>query len=175
MDGMEKELLFSREAIDQRIGELARDIDRHYADKELLVIGVLKGAFVFMADLIRQLKIPAVVDFVRMASYGSGSRSCGQVMMSKDCEIDIRGRHVLIVEDIVDTGITLNALVETLKTRQPATVAVCAFIDKRRRREAAFEADYVGFTIGDGFVIGYGLDYAEQGRGLPEVYIVRNV
>jgi hypoxanthine phosphoribosyltransferase len=175
MDRMENEILFSREAIHQRVGELAGDIDRQYAGNELVVIGVLKGAFIFMADLIRRLQLSSVVDFVRIASYGSGSASSGQVTMTKDIEIDIRGRHVLVVEDIVDTGLTLNALVEMLQKRHPASIAVCAFIDKRRRRQVAFEAEYVGFTMEDGFVIGYGLDFAEQGRFLPDVYVVKNM
>ena len=175
MDKMEKEILFSREAIAERVGEMAAQIDRRYAGKELVVIGVLKGAFIFMADLIRRLHVPCIVDFVRVASYGAGSVSCGEVAITKDIEIDIRGRDILIVEDIVDTGVTLAALVRVMQERNPASIAVCAFIDKRQRRQVTFEADYVGFTMGDGFVVGYGLDFAEQARFLPDVYIVKNI
>lgn len=172
---MEKDILFSREAIQHRIDALAKDIDRDYLGKELIVIGVLKGAFIFMADLIRALQVPSKVDFVRLASYGAGCVSSGQIAISKDIEIDIRGRNVLIVEDIVDSGLTLSFLVELLRQREPASVRVCAFLDKRGRRQVPFEADYVGFSMDDGFVIGYGLDYNEQARFLPDVYIVKNV
>ncbi|MDQ5984956.1 MAG: Hypoxanthine phosphoribosyltransferase [Syntrophus sp. SKADARSKE-3] len=172
---MEKEVLFSREAIRHRIDALAKDIDVDYLGKDLIVIGVLKGAFIFMADLIRALQVPSEIDFVRLASYGAGSVSCGQIMISKDIEIDIRGRNVLIVEDIVDSGLTLSFLVDLLWKREPASIRACAFLDKRARRQVPFEADYVGFSIDDGFVVGYGLDYNEQARFLPDVYIVKNV
>ena len=172
---MEKEILFAREAIDRRVGELAESIDRDYEGRELVLIGVLKGAFIFMADLVRYLQVPCVADFVRVASYGAGSVSSGQAVITKDIETEIRGRHVLIVEDIVDSGLTLTFLVEQLKRREPASMAVCAFLDKRGRRQVPFEADYVGFSMDDGFVVGYGLDYNEKDRFLPDVYIVKNV
>ncbi len=175
MEKMDKEILYSREAIQRRISELADEIECHYLGKELVVIGVLKGAFVFMADLIRCLQVSCVVDFVRVASYGAGSETSGEVRITKDIETDIRGRDVLIVEDIVDTGLTLTFLVEAIKQRGPASVAVCAFIDKRGRRRVPFEADYVGFSMDDGFVIGYGLDYNEKARFLPDVYIVKSL
>jgi hypoxanthine phosphoribosyltransferase len=175
MKGMEKEVLFSRDAINQRISELAADISRDYAGGELVVVGVLKGAFVFMADLIRRLQTPCVVDFARVASYGSGSTSSGQIVITKDIEMEIKDRDVLIVEDIVDTGLTLSYLVQAFKDRGPRSLKVCAFMDKRLRRKVAFEADYVGFTIDDGFVVGYGLDFNEQARFYPDVYIVTNL
>ncbi|MDD5168949.1 MAG: hypoxanthine phosphoribosyltransferase [Syntrophales bacterium] len=175
MESLEKEILFHRETIRTRIGELAAAIDRDYHGKELVVIGVLKGAFIFMADLIRCLKISCVVDFVRLASYGAGSVSSGQVVITKDIETEIRGRDVLIVEDIVDTGLTLTFLVEVIRSRGPASVAVCAFLDKRGRRKVPFEADYVGFSMEDAFVVGYGLDFNEKARFLPDVYIVKNL
>jgi hypoxanthine phosphoribosyltransferase len=169
------EVLFSREAIDGRVRELAGQITRDYADRDLIVVGVLKGAFVFMADLIRALAVPCEVDFVRLASYGSGSVSSGEVRIGKDLEEPIAGRDVLIVEDIVDTGLTLSRLVERLRERHPASVRVCVFLDKPERRRVPFAADYVGFTIPDRFVVGYGLDYDEKYRFLPDVRVVQIV
>jgi len=175
MGGMKKEILFSQDAINQRISELAADISRDYAGKELIVVGVLKGAFIFMADLIRCLQPPCVVDFARVASYGSGSTSSGQIIITKDIELEIKDRDVLIVEDIVDTGLTLSYLIQAFKERGPRSLKVCTFMDKRLRRKVAFEADYVGFTIDDGFVVGYGLDFNEKARFFPDVYIVTNL
>lgn len=173
MDKMHKEILFSRDEIQRRVQEIASQISADYNGRELLVIGVLKGAFIFMADLIRALGIPCKVDFVRAASYGAGQESSGKVILTKDIETSIKGRDILIVEDIVDTGITLTYLVDWLKERNPQSLKVCAFLDKRKRRKVSFEADYVGFTIDDGFVVGYGLDFNEKARFLPEVYIIK--
>ncbi|MFB3926101.1 MAG: hypoxanthine phosphoribosyltransferase [Syntrophales bacterium] len=172
MEVENKKVLYSRAAIERRVRELAEKISSDYRGQELVLIGVLKGAFIFMADLIRQMSIPCFVDFIRAASYGSSSISCGEVMIRKDIETDIRGKNVLIVEDIIDTGITLDFLVKKLKEREPASLKVCAFIDKRRRRKIEFEADYVGFTMEDGFLVGYGLDFNEKSRFHPEVYII---
>ena len=171
----EAEVLFSREVIDQRVRELAGQISRDYAGREPLVVGILNGAFIFMADLIRALDVRCRVDFVRMASYGEGSVSSGEVRIGKDLETPIAGRDVLIVEDIVDTGLTLSRLVEILRSRQPASLRVCAFLDKRERRRVPFTADYVGFTIPDRFVVGYGLDYNEEFRFLPDVRVVEGI
>ncbi len=175
MEDMQKEILFSKEMIARRVADLAEEISRDYAGKELVVIGVLKGAFIFMADLIRQLRVPCIIDFARLASYGAGSVSSGQIVFTKDIEMEIRDRDVLIVEDIVDTGLTLSYLVQAFRERGPASLKVCAFMDKRLRRKVVFEADYVGFTIDDGFVIGYGLDFNEKARFFPDVYIVTNL
>ncbi len=172
MDVQKKKVLYSREEIRDKVSKLADAISEDYQGREIVLIGVLKGAFIFMADLIRCLKIPCVVDFIRVASYGSGSVSSGQVVIRKDIETDIKGKDVLIVEDIIDTGITLHFLVETLKERKPRSLKVCAFLDKRARRKVKFEADYVGFTMEDGFVVGYGLDFNEMSRFHPEVYVV---
>lgn len=172
MEVQKKKVLYSREEIGGRVAELAKAVSEDYKGKELILIGVLKGAFIFMADLIRCLRIPCVVDFIRVASYGSGSVSSGQVVIKKDIETDIEGKDVLIVEDIIDTGITLRFLVEKLRERKPRSLKVCAFLDKRARRKVTFEADYVGFTMEDGFVVGYGLDFNEMSRFHPEVYIV---
>lgn len=172
MNKMNKEILFSSGEIQKRVKELAERISADYAGRELIVIGILKGAFIFMADLIRVMSIPCKIDFVRVASYGAGQESSGKVVMTKDIETSIRGKDILLVEDIVDTGLTLTYLVNWLKERNPGSLKVCAFLDKRKRRKVAFEADYVGFAIDDGFVVGYGLDFDEQARYLPEVYII---
>lgn len=173
MDIMQREILFPRDEIQKRVQEIAHRISADYSGRELVVIGVLKGAFIFMADLIRAMSIPCKVDFVRVASYGAGSESSGKVVLTKDIETSIKGRDILVVEDIIDTGLTLTYLVDWLKERNPQSLKVCAFLDKRKRRKVSFEADYVGFTIDDGFVVGYGLDFNEQARFLPEVYIIK--
>jgi len=170
---MGKEILFSKEAIAGRVRELAAEISRDCAGRELVVIGILKGAFVFMADLIRQLQVPCVVDFMQLASYGSGTVSSGSIVIKKDIGIGIEGKDVLVVEDIVDTGLTLDFLVRTLRERRPRSLKVCVFLDKRMRRKVPFTADYTGFAIDDGFVVGYGLDCNEQDRSLPEVYVIK--
>ncbi|MBI4632768.1 MAG: hypoxanthine phosphoribosyltransferase [Deltaproteobacteria bacterium] len=172
---MKKEILFTRDVIEKRVRELARVISHEYQERDLIVIGVLKGAFIFMADLIRSMSIPCRVDFVRLASYGAGAASTGKVLLTKDLDTSIRGKDVLIVEDIVDTGCTLSFLVNWLKERDPRTLKVCAFLDKRGRRRVSFEADYVGFTIEDGFVVGYGLDFNEMSRFFPDVWLVSEI
>lgn len=169
------EVLFPKAVIDRRVRELAGEITRDYAGREILVVGVLKGAFVFMADLIRGIGIPCSVDFVRLASYGDGSVSSGHVRITKDLETPIEGQDVLIVEDIIDTGVTLSRLVEVLRGRRPASLRVCVFLDKLARRQVPFAADYVGFTISDGFVVGYGLDFNEKYRFLPDVCLLRDI
>ena len=172
MDEMSRKILFSRAAIQKRVQELAGQISGDYAGHELVVIGILKGAFIFMADLIREIRIPCNIDFVRVASYDASSESSGKVVMTKDIETSIKGRDILIVEDIVDTGLTLQYLIEWLKERNPHSLKICVFLDKRKRRKVSFEADYVGFTIDDGFVVGYGLDFNEQYRFFPDVYVI---
>ncbi|MBN1662429.1 MAG: hypoxanthine phosphoribosyltransferase [Deltaproteobacteria bacterium] len=172
MDIMTRKMLYSKEEIDQRVRELADRISRDYEGREILVVGILKGAFVFLADLIRCISVPCEVDFTRLASYGAGTVSSGNIVITKNIECSIKGRDVLIVEDIIDTGLTLSYLVERLKEEEPRSVRVCAFIDKIKRREIPFVADYVGFTMDDGFVVGYGLDADEKGRSLPDIYII---
>jgi hypoxanthine phosphoribosyltransferase len=170
---MNREVLISREEIDRRVRELADEISRDYAGKELIVVGILKGAFVFMADLIRVLRIPCRVDFTQLASYGDGTVSSGKVVIKKDIGLPIADRDVLVVEDIVDTGLTLSFLVETLRARAPRSLKVCVLLDKKMRRKVPFAADYTGFDIEDRFVIGYGLDFDEQGRSLPDVCVIK--
>lgn len=173
MNDVSKEILFSRDEIQKRVKEIASQISTDYAGRELIMIGVLRGAFIFMADLIREISIPCRVDFARLASYGAGSESSGKVVMTKDIETSIKDRDILIVEDIVDTGLTLQYLVGWLKERNPRSLKTCVFLDKRKRRKISFEAEYVGFTIDDGFVVGYGLDFNEKYRFSPDIYIIK--
>lgn len=173
MDTTSKEILFSRETIQKRVRELANQISEDYAGKELILIGVLKGAFIFMADLIREISIPCRVDFARLASYGTGSESSGKVVMTKDIETSIKGKDILIVEDILDTGLTMQYFVEWLKERNPQSLKICVFLDKRKRRKVPVEADYMGFTMEDGFVVGYGLDFNEMYRFSPDIYLIK--
>jgi hypoxanthine phosphoribosyltransferase len=168
----ELKLLFSRQAIAEQIARLAREISADYADKKLILVGVLKGAFVFLADLVRQLTIPAGIEFVRIASYGSQKESSGEVTVKKDVEILLEGKDVLIVEDIVDTGLSLTFLIEHLRTHKPASLKVCALVDKKARREVEVQVDYTGFAMADGFIVGYGIDFNEQYRALPEIFVV---
>ena len=172
MGKVKKEILISKPEIDDRVQRLADEISRDYEGKELVLIGILKGAFVFMADLIRCLRIPCEVDFVRLASYGTGTVSTGNIMITKDIETQIRGRDVLIVEDIVDTGLTLAFLIDKLKEREPESLKVCVLLDKKERRKVPFEAEYVGFDIPDRFVVGYGLDFNEMYRFLPDICVI---
>jgi hypoxanthine phosphoribosyltransferase len=172
MNEISREILFSRGEIQKRVKEIASQISKDYAGRELVVIGILKGAFIFMSDLVREISIPCKIDFARLASYGTSSESSGKVVMTKDIETSIKGRDILIVEDIVDTGLTLQYLVDWLKERNPHSLKICVFLNKRKRRKVSLEADYVGFTIDDGFVVGYGLDFDEQFRFFPDVYVI---
>jgi hypoxanthine phosphoribosyltransferase len=164
--------LYSRDEIAARISDLARQIDQDYQGREILMIGVLKGSFLFIADLIRAVETPTIVDFVRLASYGSETQSSGIVEVRKDLELPIRDRHVLIVEDIVDSGLTLDALCTRLQLREPASLKVCTLIDKTADRANDVKVDYVGFTMESGFIVGYGLDLDERYRDLPDISLV---
>jgi hypoxanthine phosphoribosyltransferase len=166
------ETLVSEEKIKARVTELGRLISKDYGDQELVLIGLLRGAIVFLSDLMRAINIPVRLDFIGIQSYGASTES-GAVRLIMDLETDIAGRHVLVVEDIVDTGKTLSYLVENLKARQPASLRVCALLDKPRRRQVPIEVDYVGFEIPDKFVVGYGLDFAEGYRNLPFVGVLK--
>jgi hypoxanthine phosphoribosyltransferase len=163
-------LLFSRETIAARVRELGEQISRDYVGQEILLVGVLKGTFVFLADLIRTLQVIAQVEFIRLASYGTGTMSGGQVRMTQDLEGSIVGRHVLVVEDILDTGLTLNFLLQQLQAREPASLKLCVLLNKPIARRYEITPDYVGFDVPDGFVVGYGIDYAEAYRQLPDIY-----
>ncbi|GAB4179981.1 MAG: hypoxanthine phosphoribosyltransferase [Geothermobacteraceae bacterium] len=163
--------LYSADTISETVRRLGEEITRDYQGEELLLVGILKGSFLFIADLCRQIDVPVTIDFMRLASYGSETQSSGIIEFRKDLEMSIRGRHVLIVEDIIDSGLTLQSLLHRLREREPASLKVCALIDKRARREVQIEADYVGLTMDDGFIIGYGLDYDERYRNLDGIYI----
>jgi len=165
-------LLFSREEIQEAVRRLGEEISRDYRDKSLLMIGVLKGAFVFLADLVRALSIPVQVDFVRLSSYGHRTETSGDIKMTKGLECDPRDKDVLIVEDIVDTGLSLKFLIEELLARGPKSVKVCALLDKRQRRKVEVPLHYVGFVVDKGFVVGYGIDYNERYRELPDIYVL---
>ena len=169
------EILLSKEVIRRRVTELATMIASEYKGKDLLVVGILKGAFIFMSDLIREMQIPCTVDFVRIASYGDKKETSGKIMINKDLETPVKGRDLLVIEDIVDTGLTLANLVDMIKQRQPASLKVCVLLDKPKRRIVPFAADYVGFSIEDEFVVGYGLDYNEKYRYLPDVRVLREI
>src|SRR5580698_3326925 len=161
------EVLITPERLRQRIGELAAQIDADYADRELLLVGVLKGAVMVMADLARALHLPAQMDWMAVSSYGSGTQSSGVVRILKDLDSDISGRHVLVVEDIIDSGLTLSWLVGNLESRGPASVRVCVLLRKPMATRIKVDVAYTGFDIEDEFVVGYGLDYAERYRNLP--------
>jgi hypoxanthine phosphoribosyltransferase len=163
------EILVQADELQHRIKEMAADVSRDYEGKDLLLIGVLKGAVFFLSDLMRHLDIPCEVDFMAVASYGSSTDSSGVVRILKDLDQPLEGRHVLIVEDIVDSGLTLQYLMRTLEARGPASLEVCALLTKPERRKVEMPARYVGFEIPDKFAIGYGLDYAERYRNLPYV------
>ena len=169
------EILVQADELQHRIKEMAAEVSRDYADKDLLLIGVLKGAVFFLADLMRQLDVPCEVDFMAVASYGSSTDSSGVVRILKDLDAPLEGRDVLIVEDIVDSGLTLQYLMRTLEARGPASLAVCALLTKPERRKVDMPARYVGFEIPDKFAIGYGLDYAERYRNLPYVAALTGV
>jgi hypoxanthine phosphoribosyltransferase len=162
-----KEILITTEALQVRVGELAAEIDADYADRELLLVGVLKGAVMVMADLARAMHLPVEMDWMAVSSYGSGTKSSGVVRILKDLDTDISGRHVLIVEDIIDSGLTLSWLVGNLQSRNPASVAVCTMLRKPSSAQMDVEVAYTGFDVPDEFVVGYGLDYAERYRNLP--------
>ncbi|MFA4916394.1 MAG: hypoxanthine phosphoribosyltransferase [Syntrophales bacterium] len=172
METVKRKILFTKEIIEKRVQELAETISCDYEGRELIVIGILKGAFVFTADLVRYIRTPCLVDFVKLASYGTETVSSGEVVMSKDVELSIEGKDILIAEDIIDTGLTMSFLVNIFRERKPRSLKVCALLDKRQRRETQFEADYVGFTIEDDFVVGYGIDFNEKFRDLTEICII---
>lgn len=164
------EPLFSSEIISQRVRDLALQISFDYTNSRPVLIGVLKGAFVFLSDLARNLKVDADIDFVQVSSYGSSQVSSGSCILKKDICIQLAGRHVLIVDDIIDTGHTVAYLKQHVQLHNPKSVKVCCLIEKQIARVHNFSIDYSAFSIQDGFVVGYGLDFKEQFRGLPEIY-----
>ena len=163
----------SAEQIQTRIEELAREISQDYAHTELHLVGVLKGAFIFLADLTRALSIPSSIYFMRASSYGNRKGSAGIVKIQHD--LNMADKHVLVIEDILDTGLTLHTILQELETQKPASLKVCALLDKPERRETTIEGNYIGFTISNEFVVGYGLDYDESYRNLPYIAKMKNI
>jgi hypoxanthine phosphoribosyltransferase len=166
------EVLIDRDVLQRRIEKLGEEISTDYAGRDLLLIGVLKGAVFFMADLMRNLTIPCEIDFMAISSYGDSTDSSGVVRILKDLDINIEGRDVLIVEDIIDSGLTLSYLMRNLEAREPASLEICSLLTKPDRREADVPVRYIGFEIPNRFVIGYGLDFAERYRNLPYVGVL---
>ena len=165
--------LFPSEEIHLTVSRLANEIRMDYTGKAPLLIGILKGSFIFLADLIRTLQIPLEIDFIRAASYGAIDVSSGAVRITKDIDVGIENRDVIVVEDIVDTGLTLDVILKHLKTKKPASLKTCALIDKPHRRQLPLKIDYLGFYAKDVFLVGYGLDYNEKYRYLPGIYVMK--
>lgn len=168
-----QEVLITRGTLDEKVKELGKRISEDYKGEELVVVCVLKGGVVFYADLIREIGIPVDLDFIAVSSYGASTKSSGVVKINKDLDTNITGKHVLIVEDIVDTGLTIKHLKELLSTRGPKSVKVCSALDKPSRRKVGIEIEYKGLEIPDMFVVGYGLDYAGKYRNLPDVCVLK--
>jgi hypoxanthine phosphoribosyltransferase len=169
-----EEVLIDEATLQARIDELGAAVTRDYAGRDLFLVGVLKGAIFFMADLMRRIDLPCEVDFMAISSYGAGVDSSGVVRILKDLDVSIEGRDVLVVEDIVDSGLTLSYLIRNLEARHPASLDVCALLTKPERRENEVDCRYVGFEIPNRFVIGYGLDFAERYRNLPYIGVLRS-
>ena len=170
---LDKELLIPRKSIEKRVKELANQISLDYEGRDPVLIGVLKGVIFFLADLARELSIPAKIDFIRAASYGSGMTSGRTIQLTKGIEIPIQGKPVILVEDIVDTGLTLTHIMQEIERKDPESIRICALIEKLERQEIKVHIDYCGFRIKEGFIIGYGLDFDEKYRNLPDLYVLR--
>ena len=172
MSKMVKRILIPQSDIADMCRRLGEQITHDYRGKEIILIGVLKGAFVFMADLARNINVPCRIDFISVSSYGSGTRTSGVVRITKDLDSDISGKHIIVVEDIVDTGLTLKHLRELLSTRNPASIALCTAFDKPDRRKVELEVEYIGLQVPDEFIVGYGLDFDGKYRNLPDVAVL---
>ena len=164
------ELLYTKDEITQKTAKLADQISKDYRGKEVVLICILKGAFIFMADLVRNLTIPVKIDFLRISSYGRHFHSTGKFTVTKDIELSIEGKDIIIVEDILDSGLTLSYLIDKLNAKKPRSIKLCVLIDKTERRAANILPDYVGFRLEKGFIVGYGLDFDEQYRHFPDIY-----
>ncbi|MCC0628639.1 hypoxanthine phosphoribosyltransferase [Clostridioides sp. ES-S-0108-01] len=167
--------MLTEKQIKEKVYELGKEIEEDFKGEDLLVVGILKGASVFVSDLIRCIDLDVNIDFMSVTSYGNSTESSGTVKILKDLDVDIEGKNVLIVEDIIDSGLTLSNLVAALKTRNPKSLKLCTLLDKPQRRKANIPVDYVGFVIEDKFIVGYGIDYAEKYRNLPYIGIVEDV
>ena len=170
MNSTNKEVVLDRETIQKRVQELGKKITTDYQGKELIVIGVLKGAFVFMADLVREIDLPLVTDFIQVSSYGGSDSSSGKITLVASPNHPVENCHILLVEDIIDTGLTMQWLASHFSEQGAASVRICSLIDKSERREHTITIDYAGFAISQGFLIGYGLDYNQSYRNLPAIY-----
>ena len=170
---MEKDILIPRDTIQKRVKEIANQISSDYKGREPILIGILNGVVFFFADLVREISIPTKIDFIRAASYGSKTTSSGKIRLTKDVEIPIQGKSVIVVEDIVDTGLTLTHIVKDLEAKGVESLRICALIDKVERRDLTVHIDYCGFRIEEGFIVGYGLDYNEKYRHLPDICVLR--
>jgi hypoxanthine phosphoribosyltransferase len=168
-----EEILLSGEEVQARVAELGAQLAGDYEGRDPVLVSVLKGSIIFLADLVRAMPIPLSIDLMEVSSYGAATESSGQVRILKDLSTSIEGREVIVVEDIIDTGLTLNYLLRYLHDKQPASIRICCLLDKPARRLAPIEIDYRGFTIPDRFVIGYGLDYGERYRNLPYIGVLR--
>ncbi len=168
-----KEILIPSAEIEEKVRTMGERIAEDYAGEKLLLVGILRGAIIWMADLMRNINLPCEIDFMDISSYGSGSSSSGVVRILKDLDEDVTGRHVLIVEDIVDTGLTLSYLRRSLLARKPASLEICSLLSKPSRRRAELEVKYLGFEVPDEFVVGYGLDYAGAYRNLPDICVLK--
>lgn len=166
------EVLITEEELDKRISEIAAEITKDYGDKDISLVCVLKGGVMFMTDVAKKLKQKVEFEFIDVSSYGNSTVSSGKITINKDLETSIEGKHVILLEDIVDTGRTLNYLIEYLKEKNPASLKLCTLLDKPSRRVIDIKADYIGFTIPDAFIVGYGLDYAQKYRNLPYIGIL---
>lgn len=171
------EILISKDQIADKVKEIGSQITKMYEGDEvdLIVVGLLKGSVIFMSDLIREIKLPVKIDFMTVSSYGNSTTSSREVKILKDMSENIMGKNVLIVEDIIDSGLTLNKVMEILRTREPKSLKLCTFLSKPARREVDVPVDFIGYEIPDKFVVGYGLDYAEKYRNLPYVGVVKGV
>lgn len=168
-----EQILYTEEELRRRVKELGRQITADYAGREPMLVSVLRGSYIFMADLTRAISLDVTVDFMAVSSYGAGTVSSGQVEIKKDLSDSIEGKDLIVVEDILDSGNTLYYMMDVLRARQPASIRICTLMDKPERRTKPITADYVGFTIPDAFIVGYGLDYAEKYRNLPYVGVLK--
>lgn len=165
-------LLYSQNRIAAEVTRLAQEINRDYLGREIVVVGILKGSFLFIADLVRQLTVPVTIDFMRLASYGTETQSSGIVELRKDIELPVQGKDLLIIEDIVDSGLTLDTLYAKLMLKNPRSLKICTLIEKTCHKEGSVKPDYVGISMVSGFIVGYGLDFNEQYRQLPDIYML---
>ena len=170
---MEKEILIPEKTILDKVEELAHEISSDYEGKEPILVGILNGVVFFFADLVKKMTVPSRIDFIRAASYGSGTSSSGDIKFTKDVEMPVQDKPVIVVEDIVDTGLTLTQIVKRLEGKGPESIRICALIDKLERREEEVRIDYCGFQVKEGFLVGYGLDHDEQYRYLRDIYVLR--